>query len=168
MRRFWVNSGSSHPHRFGFVSFISWSVLGGLLTRSYLGKHSELPMSFFWTITPHPLNSGSGYLHIPHELLLFREPYGFWARTAACTGYTGNKNTQEILMSLCGPFVGWKHLSGSLAIPGLCTKQTTIWTTEGPRGLDYRGLFCLDFGIIPWFFFTPPDSQIFPVSQFIL
>lgn len=151
--------------RFGFVSLISRSILGSLLTISCLGKHPRLPISFFYMMFNHQVQAISTYIMNCGSPVSLS---GHWLRTPSCTDYTGNKNTQGNSKSLCGPFVGLKQLSGSLGIPGLCAKQTTIWTTAGQEGWAMEASFVLtlesflgSFALLP-----PPRSFPFPNSFF--
>lgn len=92
-----------------------------------------------------------------------------WARTAAYTGYTGNKkNTQEILMSLCGPLWAESSYQGAWLSPdyvlnkpsfepqksqeGWTTGASFVWTLESFLG---------SFSLLP----TPRSFQ-FPNSSF--
>lgn len=149
-------------------------MLEGLLTRSYLGKHSELPKSFFWTITFNyavELNTTSTNFRLQLALLPSPTAALQWASLGLGEDSSvhrlhwkpeeHSRNPSESLWPLCG----LKAALRSLGIPGLCAKQTTIWTTEGPRGLGYRSLFCWTLESFLGSFSLLPTPRSFPLPN---
>lgn len=116
--------------------------------------------------TPQALTSGSRYPHLHHQLQLCSGPLWAWASTTACTGHTGNqKNTQEIPVSLCGPFVGWKQLSGAWVSLDYVLNKPPFEPQKGQEGWATGASFVWTLESFLGSFSLLPTPRSFPLPN---